>query len=263
MRLTVLVENTASDEALQCVHGLSFYLEAAGKRILFDMGPGAQFAQNAQTLGVALDRVDFAVLSHGHYDHGGGLDVFLRRNDHAPVYLRTGAFAPHTDGAGNDIGLRPALEKNPRLIFTDALCEIAPGVRLFSQVTGRKFWSPINDELLEDGVQDAFSHEQNLLLEEDGKLVLIAGCAHCGMVNILERAAELAGRMPDVVVGGMHLAVGRAAPDDFILALAQQLRTYPCRFYTCHCTGAHPFALLRQVLGEQITALSGGNTLLI
>ena len=112
-------------------------------------------------------------------------------------------------------------------------------------------------------MQDAFSHEQNLLLEEDGKLVLIAGCAHCGMVNILERAAELAGRMPDVVVGGMHLAVGRAAPDDFILALAQQLRTYPCRFYTCHCTGAHPFALLRQVLGEQITALSGGNTLLI
>lgn len=58
MRLKVLVENTASDEALQCVHGLSFYLEAAGKRILFDMGPGAQFAQNAQTLGVALDRVD-------------------------------------------------------------------------------------------------------------------------------------------------------------------------------------------------------------
>ena len=85
MRLTVLVENTAGSAALQCVHGLSFYLEAAGKRILFDMGPGAQFAQNAQALGVALDAVDFAVLSHGHYDHGGGLDVFLRRNDHAPV----------------------------------------------------------------------------------------------------------------------------------------------------------------------------------
>lgn len=96
MRLTVLVENTASDEALQCVHGLSFYLEAAGKRILFDMGPGAQFAQNAQTLGVALDRVDFAVLSHGHYDHGGRLDVFLRRNDHgAGLSAHRCLCAPH------------------------------------------------------------------------------------------------------------------------------------------------------------------------
>lgn len=259
MRLTVLVENTAGSAALQCVHGLSFYLEAAGKRILFDMGPGAQFAQNAQALGVALDAVDFAVLSHGHYDHGGGLDVFLRRNDHAPVYLRPGAFAPHTNRAGHDIGLRPALQKSPRLKVTDASCELAPGVRLFSQVQGRKFWSPLNEELLEGGAPDPFSHEQSLLVEEDGKLVLIAGCAHCGMVNILERAAEVAGRLPDVAVGGMHLAVGTAAPDDFVRALARQLKTYPCKFYTCHCTGAHPFTLLKETLGEQLAALTGGD----
>ena len=86
MRLKVLVENTASDEALQCVHGLSFYLEAAGKRILFDMGPGAQFAQNAQTLGVALDLVDFAVLSHGHYDHVGAVAA-LKQATGCTVYM--------------------------------------------------------------------------------------------------------------------------------------------------------------------------------
>lgn len=259
MRLTVLMENTACLPGLQHAHGLSFYLEAAGKKILFDMGPGAQFAENAQQLGVDLGAVDFAVLSHGHYDHGGGLDVFFRRNDHAPVYIRDGAFAPHTTADGENIGLRPGLQSNPRIVFTGEQCEIAPGFHLFSGVTARRFFSPLCGTLLEHGQPDAFAHEQSLLIEEDGKLVLIAGCAHCGMVNILDRAAELAGRMPDVVVGGMHLSVGETVPDEFIRALAGELEKTPCRFYTCHCTGEHPYEVLKQVLGERLCYAGGGS----
>ena len=138
MRLTVLVENTAGSAALQCVHGLSFYLEAAGKRILFDMGPGAQFAQNAQALGVALDAVDFAVLSHGHDDHGGGLAAFCRVNDHAPIYLHRSAFGPYyilsDDRDPAYIGLPLGLEEfRDRFIFTDREMVIDRELTLFAE----------------------------------------------------------------------------------------------------------------------------------
>ena len=94
MKITALIENTSA-RGLPTEHGLSLFVETAEHKFLFDMGQTDLFARNAETLGIALSKVDFAVLSHGHYDHGGGLNTFLALNDHAPVYMSRYAFEPH------------------------------------------------------------------------------------------------------------------------------------------------------------------------
>ena len=115
MIVKALMENTACSRDFRTEHGLSLYIEACGRKILFDMGQSRAFAENAQKMGVSLDAVDFAVLSHGHYDHGGGLSAFLTENDHAPVYVSRHAFEKHGNAAGKEIGLAPELASDPRL----------------------------------------------------------------------------------------------------------------------------------------------------
>ena len=96
MRVTVLMENSTPSSRLAARHGLALWVEAAGKRILFDMGPDAAFLTNAEELGVDVATADAAVLSHGHADHGGGLGTYLAVTDargaHAPVFVRAHAF---------------------------------------------------------------------------------------------------------------------------------------------------------------------------
>ena len=132
MKLIVLTENTTADAAIGCEHGLSLYIETGGKRILFDMGQTALFAENAQKLCVDLARIDFAVLSHGHYDHGGGLQTFLTCNKTAPVFLSRYAFEPHYNGTEKYIGLDTALQSSERLVLTGETHRIADGLTLFS-----------------------------------------------------------------------------------------------------------------------------------
>ena len=96
MKVVTLMENTVCREGFRCEHGLSLYLETGNHKILFDAGQSAAFAENAEKLGVDLSKVDFAVLSHGHYDHGGGLGKFLQIHPKAPVYVSRYAFEPQT-----------------------------------------------------------------------------------------------------------------------------------------------------------------------
>ena len=132
MKITVLAENTTADGRLGKEHGLSLYIEGCGRRILFDMGQSDLFARNAQALGVDLAAVDVAVLSHGHYDHGGGLARFLALNGHAPVWVSRRAFEPHYHGAERYIGLAPALAASPRLRAAGEETAIAPGLTLYA-----------------------------------------------------------------------------------------------------------------------------------
>ena len=87
MIITVLSENLTSSDKLGSEHGLSLYIETETHKILFDTGASGLFAENAGKLGVDLAKVDLAVISHGHYDHGGGLKTFLGINNRAKIYL--------------------------------------------------------------------------------------------------------------------------------------------------------------------------------
>lgn len=250
MKIITLTENTTCREDLICEHGLSLHLQTQGRRVLFDAGQSDAFARNAETLGVDLSGVDFAILSHGHYDHGGGLARFLEINRKAPVYVNQNAFGRHYNASGNFIGLDPALKKNNRLLFTDGTQEIAPGITLHQLDAPPADTSALT--VLEAGQlqPDQFRHEQYLMVEEEGKKILFSGCSHKGILQILARF------QPDVLVGGFHFMklTDRTVLEDAARALAQ----YPTVYYTGHCTGQAQFSILKEILGQQLQALSTG-----
>ena len=163
MKITCLVDDCAR-EGVGAEHGLSLWVEACGKKLLFDSGASGLFLENASRLGIDVADADFAVLSHAHYDHGGGLAAFLEANSRAKVYVRAGAFAPRyarrRSGRTEYIGIDAALAGNSRVVETGETCTLAPGLTLFSGVRGRELFSGANRLLLgPDGeTPDDFAH---------------------------------------------------------------------------------------------------------
>ena len=204
IQITALVENTSADPRLGAEHGLSLYIETGAHHILFDMGQTALYAANARALGGDLAGVDLAVLSHGHYDHGGGLAHFLAANPGAPVYLSRYAFEPHYHGSTKNIGLEPALAQNLRLRFTGETTPLGDGLTLYAcnARPRRHDLGSFGLTTVRDGafVAEDFRHEQYLLIEQAGKRVLISGCFHKGILDLVEWFR------PDVLVGGFHFS---------------------------------------------------------
>lgn len=270
MKLTVLVENTPGCGA-EGAHGLSLYIETAHHKILFDAGPkGELLLQNAAALGVDLSAVDIAVLSHAHYDHAGGLLAFLGVNSKARVYLREGAFCGHfaTENVGwRDIGPDAALLERfaERLVFTGERFPIDDELELFADIATADYLSAAAGDLYEKNgdayERDRFLHEQNLLIHEQGRHIMVGGCAHRGVVNILRRCEAILGEAPAALVSGFHLTnpgKGIDEPGELVRAVGAELAGRDTRYYTGHCTGHGPFALLKEQLGDQLHALSTG-----
>ena len=204
MKIVVLVENTTTNENLSSEHGLSLYIETGHHKILFDMGQTDLFAENAKKLGIDLAEVDIAILSHGHYDHGGGLKKFLEMNEKAPVYISKYAFASYYNGTEKYIGLDVSLRESERIVYTDGVVEIADGLVLYHcndrvqnfDLSSFGLCKKTGDAF----VADDFLHEQYLYIEETGKKILVSGCSHKGILNIVEWF------QPDVLIGGFHFS---------------------------------------------------------
>lgn len=255
MKITTLIENTTLSPDLTAEHGLSLFVEAAGHTFLFDAGQSGAFADNAGRLGVDLRDAEFAVLSHGHYDHGGGMLRFLEHNRQAKIYVNPDAFGGHYNGAGRCIGLSDGLRRSSRLILTGDEYAIAPGLTLHT-CNDRPLAFPIESAGLTEQVgefllPEEFRHEQSLLIEEKGKRILLSGCAHKGVPNLLEWFH------PDVFVGGFHFK-GLSPDDPRLKAWGERMAAYNTLFYTGHCTGAEQYEVLKGILGERLNALSTG-----
>lgn len=258
MKITSLLENTTSDARFKTEHGLSLYIETDGHKILFDMGQTDLFAVNAEKLGISLEEVDIAVLSHGHYDHGGGLKKFLEINRKAPVYMSRYAFEPHYNGTEKYIGLDVSLAENERLIFTGAETEIGDGLTLYScneHARNHNLGSfGLKMKQNEEFVPDDFRHEQYLLIEEHGRRVLISGCSHKGIMDITEWFA------PDVLIGGFHFS--KLPLDEKLAGYAKFLDGFETEFYTCHCTGVEQYEFMRKHM-KRLHYLACGQSVLI
>lgn len=263
MRIVTLVENTARFPEMNCEHGLSLYIEFGEYKILFDAGQTGIFADNAERLGIDLAQVDFAILSHGHYDHGGGMLRFLECNQTAPIYLSTHAFGDYYNGTEKYIGLPPELQRSGRLVYTADRSSIAPGITLISSSCLEPAY-PVESFGLnrkENGcfLPDDFRHEQYLLLEDQGRRVCISGCSHRGILNIVSWFE------PDVLIGGFHFVkldpngAGRSALE----ASAKKMLSFPTQYYTGHCTGNEQYAFLKQYMGDRLAEISTGVEILI
>lgn len=270
MKVTVLLENTAISSEFHHKHGLSLYLEANGQKILSDMGDDDFFIDNGKKLNIDIGNVDFAVISHGHGDHGGALSRFLNVNEKAFVYVREDGFkeyASKSSGEFRSAGLNPELERHPQIKLVPEYYEIDKNTILFSKVDSNLFFPKSNDALykMEDGeyVKDDFSHEQYLIIKENNKNFLISGCAHKGVLNIIKSAEKVVGGKIDACISGFHLyspGTMEYEREDFIKELAQELKASGTDLYTCHCTGEKAFNILEEVLGEQIKYIRTGMT---
>ena len=198
MRITSLIDNY-SQKGFRTEHGLSLYIQTrSGKNILFDMGQGHLLAENATQFGLSLRDIDFAVISHGHYDHGGGLSCFLKENDMAPIYIRREAFLPCyslRDKHLHYLGLDIALANERRLILCKDKTHISNDIIIFGNVKGKYPRPPANRFLkgIDKVSDDLFPHEQHLIIQEGENVVLFCGCAHCGILNIIDTATDILG----------------------------------------------------------------------
>jgi 7,8-dihydropterin-6-yl-methyl-4-(beta-D-ribofuranosyl)aminobenzene 5'-phosphate synthase len=225
------------------------------------MGQSEIFAENAKILDVDLEKVDAAFLSHGHFDHGGGLARFLKINKKAKVYLAPDAFGEHFSGKDRYIGLEPALKEHRRMVFCPHRVSPLEGIS-FCPITSKSLPDTFDDRMLvrrfEGWLRDPFLHERVLLLEEKGKRILISGCSHRGLLNILDEFE------PDVFIGGFHfMKVETNTPygRKLLEAAAYKIFSSNTLFYTGHCTGDEQFAFLKTMVGEKLQELHTGSVI--
>ena len=253
-RVTVLLENTSRDGRLVCEHGLSLYIEASNRKILFDMGQSDAFAKNAEALGIDLSEVDVAILSHGHYDHAGGIKTFLEINKKALIYMNKRAFGRHLNADGRYIGIAPELAKSDRIVYVDDFLEIDCELGLYS-CNGNEKIHPTESrglEIEENGVRrpDDFLHEQYLIIQEGDKRILVSGCSHKGILNIVEWFK------PDALIGGFHFS--RISDRERLCSYAHALTEYPTRYFTGHCTGVEQFGALKEIMADSLEYIYTG-----
>lgn len=269
MKIVNLIEDTKGEKELHHEHGLSFYIETEKHKILMDTGASEAFIENATTLGIDLTQVDIVVLSHGHYDHAGGILAFAKINPNATIYMQKAAGRDYynlRDNMEKYIGIDKRILDLPQVHFLKGDYRIDEEICVFTNILGRKYWPQSNlllKEKVEKGfIQDIFSHEQCLVVSQKHENVLLSGCAHNGILNILEAYKERFEGTPDKVISGFHMMKRGAYTAEEIEVIedtAKELKKLHTKFYTGHCTGEVAFDMMKEIMGNQLTFVRCGD----
>lgn len=262
IRTTTLVEDAARAPGLLAEHGLAIWIECGDRRILLDTGQSDIITHNARQLDVNLDLTDAIVISHGHYDHTGGLPTVCNIAPDAKVVVHpaalTAKYRLRGNGERKSIGIPESassavLGGARRVCFTEGPTEIAPDVFATGQIPrvtefedtgGRFFYDPdcTKPDLLPD--------DQALYLTTESGTVVLLGCAHAGVINTLLYIRELTSNRPILaVIGGMHLGSASAARMEATIRTLRQLE--PSLIAPAHCTGERATSRLRAEFPEQ------------
>ncbi len=272
MRIINLIENTEGRSGCAYAHGLSFYVETKKHRMLLDLGPSGETLQNAQTLGIDLTKVDTVILSHGHYDHSGGILPFAGINDRALIYMQESAVGDYFSDRGKSaperyeyIGIDKNIANLPQVRFLQGDYKLDEEAELFTiKNRSRRLPSSNKRILVRRGDQllcDDFVHEQFLVIREGPKKVLMSGCAHSGILSIMDAFCDKYRKEPDLVISGFHLMKKTDYTGDEIREIeeiAGELKKYSTRFITCHCTGIPAFDRMKAIMGDQLAYVHSG-----
>jgi 7,8-dihydropterin-6-yl-methyl-4-(beta-D-ribofuranosyl)aminobenzene 5'-phosphate synthase len=266
MKIITLIENLVQQTDYIAEHGLSLYIDTGDHRMLFDTGLSGKFIDNASKMSIDLSQVDAVVISHGHYDHAGGLNAFFEINTKAMVYAQKSAFLPKYSRGFKYIGNetnREVLSK--RLIELNEVTEIFPDVFLFPKTklfdrTDTNF----KDFYFQEGETkrpDEFDDEQFLVLKKGNEISILTACSHRGITNICNTAVEYFKLPVNIVLGGFHIKDCPENQYQFIVDCLKGLS--PKYIGVSHCTGVDKFARMVNDFPAKVFYNQTGNEITI
>ncbi len=268
VRLTILAENRANDPNLIAEQGLAILVETSAGNVLFDTGQTDAFLKNAETLGVDLSEIEKIVLSHGHYDHTGGLPAFLKVYDKTEIYC-------HPSLTHKKYALYPAgrleigvpWEKNKlaaigaHFVLRTHPTEIFPDAWLSGEIPRRTEYEFIDERyqqrVLESYIHDEIHDDIGLYLNTGQGLVILMGCGHAGVINTIKHAMRVTGNQHvHAVVGGMHLQHSAEDRIDTIVANLEKIK--PDYVAPLHCTGFYAIHRMMACCRGRVVLLNVG-----
>lgn len=247
LTITALVENSVNRRGLLAEHGLSFLIESGSHRILFDTGQGLALRHNVKYLNVDLKTIDAVALSHGHYDHTGGLTFALNAMNTPRLYAHPEAFSlkytRNSDGTAREVGMNAgnkiAAHELTEVIPVEDKTEISPGFFFTGSIPRTTHFEDIGGPFFKDPecqIPDELPDDQAAFLETEKGTVVILGCAHSGIINTLRFIQSLTGNRPiHTVIGGMHLIHADANRMNRTIDALREMNIQ--QLIPCHCTG--------------------------
>ncbi len=271
LKITLLVENTARKRGLLAEHGLSFLIETGGEKILFDTGQGLALRHNAAQLNLDLKTIDAVALSHGHYDHTGGLTFALNAMNTPRLYVHPEAFSlkytRNSDGTAREVGMNAGnkitAHELAEVIPVKDKTEIAPGLFLTGPIPRTTNFEDTGGLFFKDAactIPDDLPDDQALFAETPNGTVVILGCAHSGVINTLRYIQTLTANRPiHTVIGGIHLL--HADSNRMEQTITELRRLNIQHLHPCHCTGFEAAARLWQEFPKTCIPVCAGTTL--